>query len=101
MSFVLLVVAMVGLTLEKINLNPWGQTYTGCPRIQISTWGQTYTFYKKCKTNMTINSIRKILYWISKTLGDINAVSKGKAGKRVARRATGKATGKAFKKILK
>ena len=60
-------------------------------------WGQTYTFYKNHKTNMTINSIRNFLYWISKTLGNINAVSKGKVGKRVARRTTGKATGKVLK----
>ena len=60
-------------------------------------WGQTYTFYKNYKTNMTINSIRKILYWISKILGNINAVSKGKVGKRVARSATVKTTGKVLK----
>lgn len=48
-----------------------------------------------------MNGFRSFLYGLAKILGDVNAVKKGKIGRRVARRATGKATGKAFKKLFK
>lgn len=45
--------------------------------------------------------MRGLLYKIARLLGDVNAVKKGKVGKRVGRRAAGKATGKGFKKLFK
>jgi len=48
-----------------------------------------------------INALRNILYFIARLLGDVNAVKKGKVGKRIARRAAGKVTGKALWKIFK
>ncbi len=45
--------------------------------------------------------LRNALYTIARMMGDINAVKKGKVGKRVARRAAGKSTGKALGKIFK
>ena len=48
-----------------------------------------------------INSIRGLLYKLARILGDISAISKGKPGKRVARRITGKATGRIFRKLFK
>ncbi|SES69120.1 hypothetical protein SAMN05216389_101433 [Oceanobacillus limi] len=50
---------------------------------------------------MNINKIRKTLYKIARILGDVNAVKKGKVGKRVGRRVAGKATGKALRKLFK
>ncbi len=50
---------------------------------------------------MSINKTRGFLYTLAKLLGDVNAVGKGKTGKRVARRAAGKATGKMFRKLFK
>ncbi|SFD99740.1 hypothetical protein SAMN05216238_1078 [Lentibacillus persicus] len=50
---------------------------------------------------MKINNIRKVLYTVSKILGDVNAVKKGKVGKRVGRRAAGKGTGKMLQKLFK
>jgi hypothetical protein len=44
---------------------------------------------------------RSFLYKSAKFLGDVNAVQKGKVGRRVARRAAGKATGKMFKSLFK
>ncbi len=41
-------------------------------------------------------SARGFLYGLGKLLGDVNAVKKGKVGKRVARRVVGKATGRAM-----
>lgn len=38
---------------------------------------------------------------MAKILGDVNAVKKGKVGKRVARRVAGKATGKGLGKMFK
>jgi len=38
--------------------------------------------------------LRGLLYLLAKLLGDVSAVSKGKAGKRVGRRLAGKATAK-------
>jgi len=45
--------------------------------------------------------LRSALYTIAKLMGDVNAVKKGKVGKRVARRAAGKATGKTLRKLIK
>ncbi|MFB4163669.1 hypothetical protein ACE1TI_07445 [Alteribacillus sp. JSM 102045] len=46
---------------------------------------------------MTINKIRRILYEISRILGDVNAVKRGTVGKRITRRGAGKVTGRLFK----
>jgi len=48
---------------------------------------------------MSINSTRGFLYRLAKILGDVNAVKRGKFGKRVGRRATGKVTGRAMGRI--
>ncbi|WP_187442109.1 hypothetical protein [Sutcliffiella horikoshii] len=50
---------------------------------------------------MSINKTRGFLYFLAKILGDVNAVKKGKVGKRVARRTAGKATGRALGKLFK
>ncbi len=44
---------------------------------------------------------RSFLYWLARLLGDVNAVKKGRVGRRVARRATGRATGGLFRKLFK
>ena len=36
--------------------------------------------------HMSIGKTRGLLYWLARILGDVNAVKKGKVGKRVARR---------------
>lgn len=45
--------------------------------------------------------IRSLLYTLAKLMGDVNAVKKGKVGRRVGRRVAGKATGKAMRKLFK
>ncbi|WP_205439445.1 hypothetical protein [Halobacillus ihumii] len=45
--------------------------------------------------------IKKIIYDALKFSNDVNAVQKGKVGKRVGRRIAGKAAGKAINKIFK
>lgn len=50
---------------------------------------------------MSINKTRSFLYQLARILGDVNAVKKGKVGRRIARRATGKLTGRALRKLLK
>ncbi|WP_176446415.1 hypothetical protein [Lentibacillus sp. CBA3610] len=50
---------------------------------------------------MRINNIRKALYTISKILGDVNAVKRGRVGRRVGRRVAGKGTGKLLGKLFK
>jgi len=42
----------------------------------------------------SINTTRSILYTIAKLLGDLNAIQKGRVGRRVGRRVAGKATGR-------
>ena len=44
---------------------------------------------------------RSWLYQLAKLLGDANAIKKGKAGRRIARRAAGKITGKGLRKLFK
>lgn len=45
--------------------------------------------------------IRAMLYALARILGDLGAVSKGKSGKRIGRRAAGKITGKGIGKFFK
>jgi len=46
-------------------------------------------------------STRSWLYFFAKLLGDINAVTKGKVGKRIGRRAAGKITGRGLRRLFK
>ncbi|WP_193550808.1 hypothetical protein [Salicibibacter kimchii] len=48
-----------------------------------------------------MNSFRSFLYKFARILGDVNAVKKGKVGKRVGRRVAGRATGKTMRKLFK
>ena len=50
---------------------------------------------------MSLNKIRSALYRIARGLGDVNAVQKGKVGRRILRRVTGKVTGRILGKIFK
>ena len=45
--------------------------------------------------------MKKLLYKALKISNDVNAVSKGKVGKRIGRRVYGKATGKLARKLFK
>jgi len=44
---------------------------------------------------------RGLLYFLARILGDINAVKKGKVGKRIGRRVAGKMTGRGLGKLFK
>ena len=44
--------------------------------------------------------IRSLLYLIARLMGDVNAVQKGKVGRRIGRRAAGKATGRGLGKLF-
>lgn len=46
-------------------------------------------------------SLKSTIYKILRIWNDVDAVRKGKIGKRVGRRAAGKAAGKTIKKIFK
>ncbi len=48
-----------------------------------------------------MGTARGILYKIARIVGDIEAIQKGKVGKRLARRAVGKVTGKSLRKMFK
>ncbi|WP_240374906.1 hypothetical protein [Bacillus piscicola] len=50
---------------------------------------------------MNINKIRRILYLVSRILGDVNAAKRGTIGKRVARRVAGRQSGKLLRKFFK
>lgn len=50
---------------------------------------------------MTINKTRNILYKIARILGDLNAINKGRIGKRLERRAAGRYAGKSLGKIFR
>ena len=45
--------------------------------------------------------LKNLIYQLLKVSNDINAVQKGKVGRRVGRRVAGKATGKAMRKLFK
>lgn len=48
-----------------------------------------------------INKTRSFLYKFNRILGDYEAIRKGKAGKRLARRITGRAVGKGLGRLFK
>ncbi len=45
--------------------------------------------------------MRSFLYKLARLLGDINAVKKGRVGRRIGRRAVGRATGKGMRRLFK
>lgn len=47
-----------------------------------------------------MNGLRSALYAIARLLGDVNAIQKGKVGRRIVRRAAGKVTGRGFRRWL-
>lgn len=49
----------------------------------------------------SVNKARGLLYWLARILGDVNAVQKGKVGKRLLRRVAGKGTGRLFGRLFK
>lgn len=48
-----------------------------------------------------MNKVRSVLYTVAKILGDINAVNKGRVGRRIGRRVAGRITGKGLGKLFK
>lgn len=49
----------------------------------------------------SISQARGFLYGLARFLGDVNAVQKGTAAKRIGRRVTGKATGRLLSKLFR
>ena len=52
-------------------------------------------------TDMSINKTRSVLYRIARILGDVQAVTKGRVGRRVARRMTGRAASRFLRNLFK
>jgi len=50
---------------------------------------------------MSLGKIRGFLYRLAKLLGDVSAIQKGKAGKRILRRTAGKGTGRVLRKLFR
>lgn len=48
-----------------------------------------------------MSNLRSFLYALAKLLGDLNAVAKGKVGRRVGRRIAGKLTGRALWRLFR
>ena len=45
--------------------------------------------------------MRSFLYWLARLLGDVNAVMRGRVGRRIGRRITGKATGRFLGRLFR
>ena len=50
---------------------------------------------------MSINRTRGFLYWLARLLGDVNALRRGRPGRRIARRAAGRATGRGLGRLFR
>ena len=50
---------------------------------------------------MSINKTRGWLYWLARTLGDVQAVRKKRVARRIGRRLAGKAAGRLLGKLFK
>jgi hypothetical protein len=48
---------------------------------------------------MGLSSVRSTLYRLARFLGDVNAVKRGRVGKRLARRAAGRMTGRGLGRL--
>jgi len=49
---------------------------------------------------VSIHKTRGFLYWLARTLGDVQAVKTGRIGRRVGRRVAGKSTGRLMRKLF-
>ena len=50
---------------------------------------------------MSIGSTRGLLYTVARILGDVQAVKKGRVGKRIGRRVVGKVTGRRIGRLFR
>lgn len=50
---------------------------------------------------MSINQTRGLMYKLARLLGDVQAVRRGRVGRRVGRRAAGRATGKGLGRLFR
>ena len=50
---------------------------------------------------MRLNKVRSVLYRVARLLGDVNAIRKGRVGRRIGRRVAGKLTGRALRRLFK
>ncbi len=46
-------------------------------------------------------TFRGFLYWLARLLGDVNAVKRGRVGRRVGRRVAGRTTGRILRNLFK
>jgi hypothetical protein len=61
-----------------------------------------YSSYQQPSEDVvSINSTRSLLYQLARLLGDVNAVQKGKVGRRIARRAAGRLTGRGLGRLFR
>jgi hypothetical protein len=49
----------------------------------------------------SLNSFRSILYRLGRFFGDVNAVKRGRVGRRIGRRIAGKWTGRGLRRLFK
>ena len=49
----------------------------------------------------TMTALRSFLYWCARILGDLQAIRRGRVGKRIARRAAGRMTGRALGRLFR
>jgi hypothetical protein len=49
----------------------------------------------------SLNGFRSLLYRLGRLLGDINAVKRGRVGRRIGRRIAGEVTGRGFRRLFK
>lgn len=49
---------------------------------------------------MTARQVRSLLYLVARIMGDVNAVQRGKVGRRILRRLAGKVTGRAMGRVF-
>jgi len=52
-------------------------------------------------TGMSINRTRGTLYMLARLLGDVQAVRKGRVGRRIGRRVVGRATGRGLGRLFR
>ena len=60
---------------------------------------QSSEFERSIVVPMTISKLRSLLYWLARTLGDINAVFRGTVGKRIVSRVVGRVFGKLLGRV--
>lgn len=82
-------------------VQPAAKDADSCAQGRVSHLAATMRSVRNRQERMSISKTRSLFYRIARVLGDVQAVRRGRVGKRVSRRLVGRSTGRALRKLLR